>query len=252
MWQSHLTRRFVAVGRRRWLFKSAREFVKEWKEMSAANQPMPDPPNLPKHKGIGAFFSIGFRGHWRVLKETLHLYRLSLFDREEAIRLIKIELEIARQIEEAKRLNATGGTAADGSLPSSEPRPNINTDMVELTERVRKMFPKEVASVNSVEDAVRLAKSKRQDLQELAEDRLELLGSAIHSFMEGYRQGKDKARADVDNSTDPFVERLFAPLLAAEEAAAKAAAQARAQVEANNSVSANEERGGADHHIKKE
>lgn len=219
--------------------------------MSAANQPMPDPPNLPKHKGIGAFFSIGFRGHWRVLKETLHLYRLSLFDREEAIRLIKIELEIARQIEEAKRLNATGGTAADGSLPSSEPRPNINTDMVELTERVRKMFPKEVASVNSVEDAVRLAKSKRQDLQELAEDRLELLGSAIHSFMEGYRQGKDKARADVDNSTDPFVERLFAPLLAA-EAAAKAAAQARAQVEANNSVSANEERGGADHHIKKE
>jgi len=195
---------------RRTLFKEAREFVAEWRELRAANQPMPDPPGLPPQYGLRDFLRLSLRDHWDVVRETLYLYKLSLFDREEAIRLLKIDAEIRRQREE-ERLKRESAAGTD----PSQPQATAETDMAELTERVRKMFPKELASVKSVDDAVHLAAAKKEDIQGLASDRLELVGEAIHAFMEGYREGKDKARLDVEKSADPMLERFMEPIMSA-------------------------------------
>ena len=73
------------LGPTRGLFKGAKDFVKEWKEMNAANQPMPDPHDTPQEQGLRDFLSLGIKGHIRVFRETLSMYKLTLFDREEAI-----------------------------------------------------------------------------------------------------------------------------------------------------------------------
>jgi len=210
--------RIRALGPTRGLFKGAKDFVKEWREMNAANQPMPDPHDTPKERDLRDFLSLGIEGYFGVFRETLSMYKLTLFDREEAIRQLKIEAEIKRQMEEI-RLRSEGAAmqSPDGG---GGHRPDAATDMAELADRVRKMFPKDVQSVKNVDDAVRLASDRREDIEKLAADRMELLGHAIFSFMEGYRDGKEKSRSEVEAATDPYLERLMSPFMPAAAAPA--------------------------------
>ena len=176
--------------------------------MRAANQPMADPPGMPEERGLGDFFRLPLRSHWAVVVETLQIYKLSLFDRDEAIRQFKIDAEIQRQMDELRRKREAAGESQEAW------QANAATDMADVAQRVRLMFPKELATVKSVDDAVRLAASKREDIHSLAADRLELIGTAIRSFMDGYRSGKDAARAEVESANDQTIDRLMAPLMA--------------------------------------
>jgi predicted ATP-grasp superfamily ATP-dependent carboligase len=157
------------------------------------------------------------RDHYAVVRDTLHLYKLSLMDRSEAIRLLKIDAEVRRQMEETERRRRAHEAGENLSEEDKKLLLEAETDFAELTVRVAKMFPKELAEVKSVEDAVRLAADKREEMHALAANRLETVGSAISEFMVGYREGKAASLKDVVESKDPFFDHLIDPMVSSEK-----------------------------------
>jgi hypothetical protein len=174
---------------------------------------MPDPPGTPKAWRLRDLLNLSLRDHYSVIRDSLHLYKLSLIDRPEAIRLLKIDAEVRRQMQEAERRKRAQEAGANMSEEEKALLLRSETDFAEVTARVAKMFPKELAEVKSVEDAVRLAADKKDDVHALAANRLETVGSAISEFMEGYREGKAASLKDIEESKDPFFDSLIDPLI---------------------------------------
>jgi len=186
-----------------------RGFLTEWQELQKANRPMPDPPNTPPSRRLRDLLTLSMSDHYEVARDTLNLYKLSLMDRPESIRLLKIDAEVRRQMEETERRRRAHEAGENISEEEKKLLLEAETDFAELTVRVAKMFPKELAEVKSVEDAVRLAADKREDVHALAANRLETVGSAISEFMVGYREGKAASLKDVAENRDPFFDNLI-------------------------------------------
>ena len=47
-------------------------------------------------------------------------------------------------------------------------------------------------------------KDKRGDIQDIASERLEVVGASISEFMRGYREGKENAIAEVTAEDSPY------------------------------------------------
>lgn len=191
--------------------RAIKGFIEEWKEMQKASQPMPNPPDMIPTRGWRDYIKLSLRDHWTALSSTVNIYKLTHSDRDEAIRLLKIDAELTRQI--IKNQNEKKQQQQQNTVDINvEPHPSTSTDVAELTERVKKMFPKEISEVKTLEDAARVAMDKRGDIQEIIVDRLEVLGQAISEFMSGYREGKEASLREVAESKDLYIDRLMDPL----------------------------------------
>jgi len=194
-------------------------FRREWRENALANQPMPDPEGVEYRNQFWDFVSLPLSKHILVLRETAALYKNSLFDPAEAIRNIKIDQEVmrirdeermARKAAEAAEAAEAAAAALNASLSEEERALLLQqqkqqqqqqeqqqarqlSDVEELVEKVAKLFPKDVKDVKNIDDAVRVAAARSEDVKEVAADRLEVMGMAITEFMNGYREGKEKA-----------------------------------------------------------
>lgn len=192
--------------------------------MEAATQPMANPEGTPTPIRLRDYLRMSLRDHLRVVRESVHLYRLSLMDRDEAIREVKIDNELMRQVREAQA--KTAGSSAEQSPAGAAPA--AATDMEELAAKVRGMFPKDVQRVSSVQEAVQVAVDRKEDVRALATDRLETVGAALSEFMLGYREGKEAGLRDVEEGRDDMLESLMEPLKGAPSSAAAGADSARA------------------------
>jgi hypothetical protein len=149
--------------------------------------------------------------HWRIIHETLQLYKQSAFDRSEAIRSLTRDEELLKAAEEAAAAAAAAQSGAlDGSSNSSSDATRPKIDMAELLEQLRERNPQlfeDVKKIGSVEEAVKLAMDNKGEVEKVAVDRMEVMGDAIREFMVGYREGKEAGIKEAIED-DQFIERM--------------------------------------------
>jgi hypothetical protein len=223
-------------------FALLREIRDEWRANDRANQPMNNNPwDEVEQVSFRSLLKQSPRTHFKILKETIDLYRLTLLDRDESVRLIKIDEEIVRQLRKARSGRAEAASAASGTSSAdgaelTNKLAHLETDAVEVVRRVREMFPKDMPT--DAASALQAIKARKGDVNDLAVDRLEVMGASISEFMTGYREGKEEAVAHVNG---PEGDKYFATLgideageqsSQAPAAAPAAAATAAAQEEA--------------------
>lgn len=196
---------------RQWSFLAwVKEIREEWKENDKASQPMEDSPwekaeNVP----FSALMKQSPKTHLKIFKETVSLFKLTILDREESVRLLKIEEETIRQLRRVRsgRAAAEADSTASSVDNITTTLASMETDALSVAKKVRKMFPKDMPT--DAESALKAIKERRGDVKELAVDRLEVMGASISEFMVGYREGKEEGIAHVNS---PEGSKYFASL----------------------------------------
>ena len=182
-----------------------KDFREDWREMQKSMEPMPNPPDhVSDPKLVQKMRKIPLTAHASIVKETFDTYKKMWTDPALAVREIEIDEELIRQIrreredELRRELNMLTDEEEQEELVS-----NANSDIDELIEKVKNMFPEDV-KVHDVETAVQALKDRRGDMQDIASERLEVVGASISEFMVGYREGKENAIAEVTHEDSPY------------------------------------------------
>jgi hypothetical protein len=106
--------------------------------------------------------------HWRVLQETVALYRLTVLDREEAIRDIARDDALVKAADEAAAAAkaAAAGPGAEAAAAATATKPQI--DVVQLLEQVKARNPQlfeDLKKVRDVGDAVKLVVDNQDEVR---------------------------------------------------------------------------------------
>ena len=106
--------------------------------------------------------------HWRVLQETAALYRLTVLDREEAIRDIARDDALVKAADEAAAAAkaAAAGPGAEAAAAATATKPQI--DVVQLLEQVKARNPQlfeDLKKVRDVGDAVKLVVDNQDEVR---------------------------------------------------------------------------------------
>ncbi len=119
------------------------------------------------------------------MSETWKLYKISLFDKDAAYNEIVREEEVVKMHQELNN-------------KSSRPEDAVDVELEELWARARAMYPDITAggsmTIKSGKDMLKDAWNQKDWFKTMAIDRLEVMGLALSSFMEGYRESRDAAK----------------------------------------------------------
>jgi hypothetical protein len=144
-------------------------------------RPMNDPPSDSAPTPLRRWL-VHPRVYWQVLQESVSFYILHVRDHEAALNEIRRDFAVMKLKEE----EASKSSAEDKSVI-------INEDAI--AEKTNQMFPSD--NMKTVKDFVRTAWDKKDDIKAVATDRLEIMSEALHTFLDGYREGKKKAMDDI-------------------------------------------------------
>ena len=191
----------MRVARR---FASSRKktIYEEWKLNQKVNQPMPDPEGLPRSPRLSEILWQSPMNHFRAMRDAFVLYKKTLFDPEAAVREASIDDEFIRRATE--KWSESGKTEAGASVVEKK-------DFDEIMEKVRAMYPEGLPK--DLSGAVKELGSRKEDIKEVAVDRLEVMAEAIKEFMSGYREGKEESIKEVDAVTDEEAKTYIANLV---------------------------------------
>lgn len=180
----------------------------EWKENSKANQPIPDPETHVNPPSLGQAMRQSPKSHISAIIDAASLYWKTLVDSKEALREAQEDDEFLRQ---AKALRARQILEAKG-IDIKEDEDNLKgSDMDTIAERVKAMYPKEMPQ--DLSGAIDALKDKKDDIRDLAEDRLEVMAGAMGEFMHGYREGKEQSVKEVEEATDAEVKQFVSGIV---------------------------------------
>ena len=185
-----------------------KDIRKEWKENSEANQPMPDPDNHVDSPSLGRVMTTSPVNHTNALREAMILYKKTIFDSKEAIREAQMDEEFIKQAEALRTreiLKAKGIVEEDNADVIQE------SDMNVLADKVKAMYPKEMPQ--DLSEAVDALRDKKEDIRDLAEDRLEIMASAMSEFMDGYREGKEKSKREVEKMEEAEAQQFISGIV---------------------------------------
>lgn len=172
----------------------------EWRQNLKANQPMDDPGGLRPGPSAWQIMKQSPMNHVRALRDAIVLYKKSIFEPEEAVREASIDDEFNRQATD--KWSSNGISSDDGEKGVVE-----KNDMDEIMEKVKAMYPKGIPQ--DLSGAVKELGSKKEDIKEVAIDRLEIMAEAMKEFMSGYREGKDESRKEVEEVSDDEAKRYI-------------------------------------------
>jgi hypothetical protein len=133
--------------------------------------------------------------HLSIIRESIHLYKLTIFDRNAAIK--ELERDEAT-IKAAKLQNETGEKVDSDEFMKS------------LQELAPKMF-EDAKKITGINDVITMVGDNKDELKNVAKNRLEIMGEAIQQFMEGYREGRDTGFKDATED-DKYLRSLMDPL----------------------------------------
>ena len=173
-----------------------KDIHKEWKENAEANEPMPDPEDHVNPPSLRHVMSQSPLNHINAIREAMKLYKKTIFDSKEAIREAQVDDEFIKQAEALRAreiLKAKGVEVDTNSKDDAEII--LEKDLEVLAEKVKAMYPEEMPQDFS--GAVDVLKDRKDELRDLAEDRLEIMASAMDEFMQGYRVGKKTSEEEV-------------------------------------------------------
>eukprot|EP00607_Mallomonas_marina_P001113 CAMPEP_0182430308 /NCGR_PEP_ID=MMETSP1167-20130531/39289_1 /TAXON_ID=2988 /ORGANISM="Mallomonas Sp, Strain CCMP3275" /LENGTH=179 /DNA_ID=CAMNT_0024615249 /DNA_START=66 /DNA_END=605 /DNA_ORIENTATION=- len=148
---------------------------------------VPSLPSVP-------FWKVSITKHYLILKETVELYILTFRDPEAAIKEIKKAEAIIQLKQEAYAKSQMG----------SEPEDEVNINIDDILKKVEEMYPTTAPSNLNIKSMFNLMHDKKDDIKEIAVDRLQILSETITVFMEGYREGKQQGFKQVNEGKDFF------------------------------------------------
>ena len=173
-----------------------KDIHKEWKENADANRPMPDPENHVNAPSLGRVMSQPPLNHINAIRDAINLYKKTIFDSKEAIREAQVDDEFIKQAEALRAREILKAKGVEVDKNSKDDDGIIKErDLEVLAEKVKAMYPTEMPQ--DLSGAVDVLKDKKDDIRDLAEDRLEIMASAMGEFMHGYREGKKMSEEEV-------------------------------------------------------
>lgn len=208
------------VGRMRRIRPSRRHLSgirEEWRQNLKANQPMEDPEGLIPPPTAWQIMKQSPMNHIRAVRDAMVLYKNSIFDPEEAVREASIDDEFIRQATEKWSSQGSQGKTDGGD--DGEKGVVEQKDMDEIMEKVKAMYPEGLPQ--DLSGAVKELGSRREDIKEVAIDRLEVMAEAMKEFMSGYREGKDESRKEIEDVSDEEAKRYITNFVENVETAAK-------------------------------
>jgi hypothetical protein len=169
-------------------------FIKDWKELQEAMKPIPDnddPKKIINEKK--SFFQLDWKSMKKVLVDSKDLYYLTLTDKDAAIKVIQDDEIYIKLRKEAKEKSTKEQTDFD----DNDFRKNVEDIIKDFKSKHKDV------SMNSIID-------KKKQVSEMATDRLEVMGTALREFMEGYREGKETSMKQTleDKSLDHYIDGI--------------------------------------------
>jgi hypothetical protein len=193
-----------------------KDICNEWKENARANRPMPDPDNHVSPPSLGRVLKQPPGNHMNAIKDAMILYKKTIFDSKEAIREAQIDDEFIKQ---AEALRVREILKAKGVEVKENDKDSVGhiqeSDLEALADKVKAMYPKEMPQ--DLSSAVNALKDKKGDIRDLAEDRLEIMASAMGEFMKGYREGKEKSLEEVAKLEEADAARFVSGIVGSPE-----------------------------------
>jgi hypothetical protein len=179
---------------------------------------MADPDHIVKTPELGEVMRQSPVSHYRAVRDSLKLYRKTLFDPEEAIREASMDDEFVRQA--AERLSAQeNGTVYKEGKHDEATTTETKKDMDEIMEKVKAMYPESMPQ--DLDGAVKELEGRKEDIKEVAIDRLEVMAGAMKEFMVGYREGKEESIREVEGMSDADAKKYAASFVENVVAASK-------------------------------
>ena len=168
-------------------------FIKDWKEMQEAMKPIPDTNETLKSNPPKSIFQLDWSITKKILTESKDLYYQTLTDRDAAIKIIEDDDLFIKLRKEAQEKSIKEHNDFDDN--------NFRKNVDDLIKEF-KLNHKDV-SMNSIFD-------KKKQVNEIATDRLEVMGIALREFMDGYREGRDISMKQTmeDKSLDHYIDGI--------------------------------------------
>lgn len=189
---------------RRFSSSQRKSIIEEWRQNKKINQPMPDPDGVARNPRLSEIIMQPPMNHIRAMRDAAVLYRKTLFNPEEALREASIDDEfIKRATEKWSGRNKSG---EEGTITVMEKK-----DMDEIMQKVKAMYPEGLPK--DLSGTIKEIGNRKEDIKDVAIDRLEVMAEAINEFMSGYREGKDESRNEVEKMSDEEAKTYLANLV---------------------------------------